>query len=93
MRRKFVADVSLYPRQTLLFIDETGSDSQDVLRKQGYSIRGQPAMKQSLVVCGEHVTAIAAMSMDGCDRARPQRRGAAQLISREGIFLKLSDNS
>lgn len=65
LRRIFSADVSLYPRQTLLFIDETGTDRRDSLRKCGYSIRGQPAVKSSLMIRGEHVTAIAAMSVDG----------------------------
>ena len=62
MRKRFVRDVSLYPRETILFIDETGSDRRDSLRKHGYSLRGQGAVKGSLLVRGEHVTAIAAMS-------------------------------
>ena len=65
IREKFVRDVSLYPRETLLFIDETGSDRRDTLRKRGYSLRGQPAVKQNLVVRGQHVSAIAAMSVEG----------------------------
>ena len=61
----FNRDVSLYPRQTLLFIDETGTDHRNSLRKYGYSIRGQPAVKPSLMIREEHVTTIAAMSVDG----------------------------
>jgi hypothetical protein len=41
-----IKDVFLYSPQTLLCIDLTGTDCCDVLRKGGYSIRGQPAVKQ-----------------------------------------------
>ena len=36
-RKRFVRDVSLYQQETLVFIDETGSDSRDGVRKHGYS--------------------------------------------------------
>ena len=65
IREQFRADVSLYSREFLLFIDETGSDCQDTVRSHGYSIRGKPMEVQKLLVRGERVSAIAAMSMSG----------------------------
>ena len=48
-----------------MFLDETGTDSRDAVRTYGYSIRGKPLQAQKLLVRGEHVSAIAAMSMNG----------------------------
>ena len=45
----------------LVFLDETGSDRQDSLRKYGYSLRGKPAVSQKLLVRRERVSAIAYM--------------------------------
>ena len=57
LRMQFARDVSLYSKQSLIFIDETGSDNRDALRK--------PIKAQKLLVRGEHVSAIAAMSVEG----------------------------
>ena len=65
LRKQFTADVSLYSKESLIFIDETGTDSKDTVRSYGYSLRGKPLKAQKLLVRGEHVTAIAAMSMEG----------------------------
>ena len=61
----FVADVSLYARDTLVFIDETGTNGTDTIRKFGYSLRGKLVKAQKLLVRGEHVSAIAAVSSKG----------------------------
>ena len=55
----------LYTPDMFVFIDETGADRRDTLRKYGYSLRGKPATKKSLLVRGQRVSAIACMSMDG----------------------------
>ena len=65
LRMQFVQDVSLYSKHSLLFIDETGSDNRDTIRKHGYSLRGKPIKAQKLLVRGQHVSAIAAMSVEG----------------------------
>ena len=65
LRRQFVTDVSLYAQDTLIFIDETGTNRTDTLRKFGYSLRGKPVRAQKLLVRGEHVSAIAAISTKG----------------------------
>lgn len=48
-----------------VFIDETDSDSRDCLRKAGYSLWGKPAKALKLYCQGKHLTAIAAMSIQG----------------------------
>ena len=65
LRHQYVADVSLYAQDTLIFIDETGTNRTDTVRKFGYSLRGKPIRAQKLVVHGEHVSAIAAISTRG----------------------------
>jgi len=65
LRSQFVADVSLYRRETILFVDETGTDRQDTIRKHGYSLRGKPLKTQKLLVRGERLSCIVAMSILG----------------------------
>ena len=65
LRQQFVSDVSLYGRDTLLFIDETGTNRTDTIRKAGYSLRGIPVKAQKLMIRGEHVSAISAISTKG----------------------------
>ena len=48
-----------------IFIDETGADRRNSLRKYGYSLRGKPAINNSLLYRGERVSAIACMSVCG----------------------------
>lgn len=49
----------------MIFLDETGTDRRDTLRKKGYSLRGKPAKKQQLLIRGEHVTVISYLSVEG----------------------------
>ena len=65
LRQQYVTDVTIYPRETLIFVDETGTDRKDTLRKYGYSLRGKPLKAQRLLVRGEHLSCIVAMSLDG----------------------------
>ena len=62
LRAKFKDDVFFCTPQMFIFITETGSDCRDCLRKVGYSLRGKPL---KLYCQGRHVTAIAAMSIQG----------------------------
>lgn len=65
LRQKFIVDMSVYSPEMLVFLDESGADRRNTLRKYGYSIRGKPAQKHALLVRGEHVSAIANISMNG----------------------------
>ena len=65
IRAQFVSDVSIYEPEMLIFLDETGADRRDSLRKYGYSLRGRPVRSQKLLVRGERISAIAFMSVNG----------------------------
>ena len=65
LRHQFKADVALYKKESIVFIDETGSNMRSTMRTHGYSIKRKPLEAQKLVVKGEHVSTIAAMSMQG----------------------------
>lgn len=65
LRQQYVADVAISSRETLLCVDETGTDRKDAQRKYGYSLREKPLKVQKLLVRGEHLSCIAAMSMEG----------------------------
>ena len=65
LRAQFVVDVSLYTPEMLIFIDETGSDRRDCIRRYGYSLRGKPLISRKLLVRGERINCIAFMSMAG----------------------------
>ena len=49
----------------VIFLDETGADQRNVLRRYGYSLRGIPLKKNTLLVRGEHVSGLAFMSTNG----------------------------
>lgn len=65
LREQFTIDVSHYSPDMFVFIDETGADRRNTLRKYGYSLRGKPATKEALLVRGERVSAIACMTING----------------------------
>ena len=65
LRSKFVSEVSIYNRDSLIFLDETGSDKRNFIRKYGYSLRGRPMVCRKLLVRGKRVSAIAFMSTNG----------------------------
>ena len=65
LRSTFLSDVSIYDSQNLVFIDETGCDKKDAIRRYGYGLRGKPVQCQKLLVRGKRVSVIAAMSVEG----------------------------
>ena len=65
LRLQFVSEVSLYDRDMMIFLDETGSDRRNSIRKYGYSIRGRPLVSEKLLVRGKRISAIAFMSVNG----------------------------
>lgn len=65
LRTQFMLDISIFSPEMLIFVDESGTDRRDALRKYGYSIRGQPAKALSLFPRGIHLSAITAMCSNG----------------------------
>lgn len=66
-RGAFMANVLQYPRDLIVWVDETGTDRRDQLRKFGYAIRGLPAVSTHLLTRGIRISAIVAMSSDGVE--------------------------
>ena len=63
-RGLFASNISCYPKEMLVWVDETGCDKRDLLRKFGYSFRGDRAECKQLLVRGQRISAIAAMCWD-----------------------------
>ena len=64
-RAKFMADVSRYDPSMLLWIDKSGCDRRNCMRKRGYSLRGMTPKDHRLMVRGTCYSAIPVMSLDG----------------------------
>jgi hypothetical protein len=65
LRAQFVSDISIYEPEMLIFLDETGSDRRNSIRKHGYSLRGKPLVSHELLIRGQRISAIVFMSMSG----------------------------
>lgn len=67
LRSQYLLDMSVFSghSEMLVFVDETGTDRRDCMRLSGYSLRGRRAISRKLLVRGQRVSAIAAMSCDG----------------------------
>ena len=64
-RQKFISDISLLSIDMFIFIDETGADNRNSIRRYGYSLRGKPPLTHQLLVRGDRVSAITCMSSSG----------------------------
>ena len=64
-RGNFMAEVILYPREFFVWMDETGADKRDQIRKFGYSIIGEEPVYHRFQNRGRRVSALAAISSDG----------------------------
>lgn len=64
-RAVYMDNISYFPKEMLVWIDETGCDKRDMLRKFGYAFRGQRAICSRLLVRGKRISAIAALSHEG----------------------------
>ena len=48
----------------VVFVDESGTDRRDAMRRFGYSLRGRPCIAKFLLVIGKCVSAVAALAVD-----------------------------
>ena len=65
-RGAYMANILHYPVDWLVFLDETGCDNKDCIRKQGYSFVGEsPVSCSHFLSRGTRVSAISALSQDG----------------------------
>ena len=67
LRSQYLLDMSIFRGHPdmLVFVDETGTDRRDCMRRFGYSLRGRPAVSGNLLVRGQRVSAIVGMCCDG----------------------------
>ena len=61
----FMAQCSLFSREQLVWLDETGSNAKDHILKFGYAIRGCTPVTHRTLVRGKRVNSIAAMTSSG----------------------------
>ena len=66
LREQYIFDVSMYTPEMLVFVDETGADRRDRMRKYiyGLSVRGKPPVYNTLLFRGERISAIACLSVE-----------------------------
>ena len=62
LRAKFMAEISLYDPSMLIWLDESGCDRRNTIRKYGYSMRGLPLCDQRLLVRGNRYSTIPIIS-------------------------------
>ncbi len=66
-RIEFMAHISHFNPDMMIWIDETGSDRRKSVRQYGYSLRGIPARHTQLRVGGRRVSAIPVMTTGGIE--------------------------
>ena len=65
LRSKFMTECSAYSPEMFVFVDETGSDRRNTMRKFGYSLVGKTPSISRLLVRGKRYSAIAALTLHG----------------------------
>ena len=65
LRQEFVADVSVFESHMFVYLDETGTDRRDTIRKYGYSLQGKTPRSSQLLYRGDRISALAIMSYSG----------------------------
>ena len=65
VRGAFMAQCLLFPAEAFVWVDESGSDARDHIRKYGYALRGMPTVSKALFSRGKRVNAIAGISTTG----------------------------
>ena len=67
LRAEYLLEMKIFlgHPELLIFVDEIGADRRNCLRRFGYSIRGTPATFRKMLVRGQRVSAIAAISITG----------------------------
>ena len=61
----FMAQCTMFTRDMFVWIDKTGSDARDHIRKFGYALRGMTPTAHRLLARGQRVNAIAALTSSG----------------------------
>ena len=65
LRGAFMAQCMMFSRHQFVWIDETGSDARDHMRRFGYAFRGLRPVSRRLLTRGQRINAIAGLSSSG----------------------------
>ena len=65
LRARYMAEIGCFDPETLLFIDESGCDKQNLKRLFGYGIRGITPVTDHLLQHGKRISAIGIISTRG----------------------------
>ena len=65
LRAEFMANISIYDPEMLVWTDESGCDRRHSARKYGYSLRGVPVHDHRILARGKRYSAIPVMSIEG----------------------------
>ena len=65
LRGAFIAQALMYKRDLFVWVDETSCDKQNCIRKFGYAIKGGTPICHRILVRGQRISAIAAISTEG----------------------------
>ena len=64
-RATFMSQALQFPRKFFVWVDETGSDGRDQVRKFGYALRGEAPVYHRFLVRGTRISAITVMCTEG----------------------------
>ncbi|XP_065891614.1 uncharacterized protein [Dysidea avara] len=67
LRAEFIAEMSAFDPSFMQWIDESGFDKRNHLRKYGYGVRGQPPRNYTLTLRGKRYTSIAVLTTNGVE--------------------------
>ena len=65
LRATFVANTYIFSREMFVWVDETGCNYKDMLRRYGYALQSERAVSQTFTVRGQRVSSIAAICTEG----------------------------
>ena len=65
LRAKFMAEISVYDPSMLIWVDESGCDRRNTIRKRAYGIRGITPQDHRLFIRGTRYSAVPVMSIEG----------------------------
>ena len=68
-RAEFIAEISQFDPDMLIWLDETGSDRRNSIRAYGYAFKGLTPVRHTLRVGGKRISAIGVMKTGGIEDA------------------------
>ena len=67
MRAEYIADMSAFHPDMLVFIDETGSERRNSMRQYGYGLHGITPVQYQLIVYGKRISGIGISTTEGIE--------------------------